>query len=65
MNCARADCDHPAAIHNDAGCRRTSCKCDALVLPEPEQAPKGPRRVCIDVPDGYVLSISLIPDKEG
>lgn len=61
-------CDHQLAAHQDAEtgkvgrCRITGCNCEAWAE-EPATAPvAGPRRVCVDVPDGYVLSISLIPN---
>lgn len=62
-------CDHQLAAHQaeDTGkvgrCRITGCSCEGWTE-EPVAAPvAGPRRVCIDVPDGYVLSVSLIPDR--
>jgi hypothetical protein len=64
MTCQNGECGHPDKIHNEAGCRKTGCPCTAFVLPEPATAPPKVRRVCVDVPDGYVLSISLIPEKQ-
>lgn len=63
--CIRSECEHPARFHTDDRCRVTACTCEELRVPEPEVA-KVPstRRVCIDVPDGYSLSVSLIPFTE-
>jgi hypothetical protein len=61
-------CTHALNAHQNAKtgkvalCRITGCGCTAFVEPKPEPVEEsGPRRVCIDVPDGYVLSMSLIP----
>jgi hypothetical protein len=65
MICIRPDCEHPARVHNDTGCRVTACPCDALMTPEPEESKiPGGRRVCVDVPDGYMLTVSLVPYNE-
>lgn len=56
------NCKHPKAAHNQAGkCRLGGCSCPGFDDGTPK--PKRPvsRRVAIDVPDGYTLSISLIP----
>lgn len=63
-------CSHPLTAHQDAAtgvvdrCRVTRCGCEEFAEAELEAPPSGPRRVCVDVPDGYVLSISLIPHQE-
>lgn len=59
------NCEHPGAIHNDRGCRVTGCECSALEGPPAAPEPPRPRRVCVDVPDGYTLSFTLIPDRQG
>ena len=69
MNCARDACGHPSQLHanrpGDTSCRVNGCSCRAFADPEPGEAPeRGPRRVAIDVPDGYIVSISLIPARE-
>ena len=55
-------CDHLRRHHNTAGCMVTLCKCQEFTE-ELQDAPPatGARRVCVDVPVGYTLSISLIP----
>jgi len=63
MNCLRPECEHLARDHNDSGCRRTGCPCTELLLPEQTKTPTG-RRVCMDVPDGYMLTVSLVPYSE-
>jgi hypothetical protein len=57
--CRRSGCRHARRYHNQDGCRTTGCSCRAFVAGKEEAMPG--RRVCIDVPDGYVLSMSLIP----
>jgi hypothetical protein len=57
--CERDGCGHAAGFHNDAGCRVTGCVCPRFMEAR-EDRPRS-RRVAIDVPDGYTLSISLIP----
>lgn len=52
-------CNHDRRLHSEKGCRVTGCGCTAFVGHDPAQT--GARRVCVDVPDGYTLSISLIP----
>lgn len=58
-------CTHALTAHTRddqvGACRVTGCGCMAFVEPPIETPPGAPRRVCIDVPDGYVLSVSLIP----
>jgi hypothetical protein len=57
--CARPDCGHPRAIHVGSGCRIGGCPCTGF--DDGKKQPAGPRRVAIDVPDGYMLSITLTP----
>lgn len=64
MSCLRPECEHMERDHNESGCRRTGCPCEGLLLPEETKTVVG-RRVCIDVPDGYMLSVSLVPYTEG
>lgn len=62
LSCIRPDCEHPAYVHTEEGCRVTKCVCTALTLPEPEQAKiPGGRRISVDVPDGYMLTVTLVP----
>lgn len=68
MSATRCEvCSHQLTAHQSdtdgkvGPCRITGCECTAFVEPAPEPILAGPRRVCIDVPDGYVLSVSLIP----
>jgi hypothetical protein len=58
-SCHRSGCRHARRYHNPDGCRTTGCSCKGFVGGKDEAMPG--RRVCIDVPDGYVLSMSLIP----
>jgi hypothetical protein len=60
--CANSACAHPEAAHNKGGaCRIGGCSCPGF--DDGQRAEREPRmrRVAIDVPDGYTLSISLIP----
>lgn len=41
-------------------CRLTGCDCTAFVESTPLLHAK-PQRICIDLPDGYTVSVSLIP----
>lgn len=55
-------CQHPKASHTQVGkCRLGGCGCpgfdDGSTKPQRPSA----RRVAIDVPDGYTLSVTLIP----
>lgn len=55
-------CQHPKASHNHLGkCRLGGCGCQGFDDGTPKATKPGPRRVAIDVPDGYVLSVTLIP----
>ncbi|MCC6619469.1 MAG: hypothetical protein IT341_10585 [Chloroflexi bacterium] len=62
-------CVHELQAHQSetdgkvGACRVTRCPCQDYAEPAAEPMPATPRRVCIDVPDGYVLSISLIPQE--
>lgn len=58
--CARPDCGHPRAIHAGEACRIGGCSCTGFDDGKPKR-PAGPRRVSIDVPDGYELTIILTP----
>jgi hypothetical protein len=60
--CANSACGHPEAAHNKGGsCRIGGCSCPGFDDgTRPEREPRM-RRVAIDLPDGYMLSISLIP----
>lgn len=64
MICA---CSHPKGLHLPDRCRVNGCACtgfrDASANHEAGQ-PTTTRRVSIDVPDGYMLSISLVPYTE-
>lgn len=57
------NCTHLASIHLDeqGHCRLTGCTCEAMVKPQEPEGPAAPRRICIDLPDGYTVSVSLIP----
>jgi hypothetical protein len=59
-------CNHLRAVHfsqtGDAvPCRITGCGCTALVEPAAPAQADSPRRICIDLPDGYMVSVSLVP----
>lgn len=61
MTCLRPECEHSARDHTEEGvCRRTKCPCEGLLLPEQTKTATG-HRVCMDVPDGYMLTVSLVP----
>lgn len=64
-NLACLECTHALKAHTRdgkvGGCRITGCECGSFVEAPIETPPGAPRRVCIDVPDGYVLSVSLYP----
>ena len=59
MKCARPECGHPRAIHAGDGCRIGGCPCSGF--DDGRKRATGPRRVSIDVPEGYILSITLTP----
>lgn len=63
--CIRPECGHPEKVHGGKGCRVTGCQCSGLQLAEVQETktPSG-RRVCVDVPDGYMLTVSLVPYTE-
>lgn len=56
-------CQHPRAAHGGKGtaCRFSRCGCESFDDGRPRPARPGARRVAIDVPDGYTLSVTLIP----
>jgi hypothetical protein len=65
--CLTEGCGHRRKLHRDAEdaegrwCRVTGCPCeDFLAKEEPPGEPKV-RRISVDVPDGYTITISLIP----
>ena len=58
--CARPNCGHPRAIHAGDACRIGGCPCEGF--DDGKQRPAGPRRVSIDIPDGYSATIVLSPD---
>lgn len=57
--CARPDCGHPRAIHAGDACRINGCTCTGF--DGGKTRPVGPRRVSIDIPDGYMFSVTLTP----
>lgn len=60
-------CEHAQRFHLAGlkACRIGGCSCQAFRDPdEPDVPETGPRRVTIDVPAGYMLSISLVPYTE-
>lgn len=59
MMCARPECGHPRAIHTTDACRINGCRCAGF--DDGKRRVTGPRRVAIDIPEGYVLSITLAP----
>lgn len=62
--CETEGCDHARDRHAEAAspspgaCRVTGCSCGAY-----NHAPDAPtpRRISIDVPDGYSVHVSLVP----
>jgi hypothetical protein len=64
-SCFRKTCHHAVRVHadDDGACRVTGCDCERFLdKPEAMQGKRPTtRRVAIDVPDGYTLSMSLIP----
>jgi hypothetical protein len=62
LRCIRPDCGHAYKVHRDGtACRVTGCPCPDFAAKARKQPPPQSRRVCVDVPDGYSLSFSLIP----
>lgn len=56
------NCPHPSQGHTKTGaCRFGGCPCPGFNDGTSRAKPPGSRRVAIDVPDGYTVSISLIP----
>lgn len=63
--CAHDLVAHQAESDGKVGaCRITRCTCPDFAEAPIETPPGAPRRVCVDVPAGYVLSFSLIPQEE-
>ena len=54
-------CTHALEIHNEEGCRRTGCSCEGFAFTEPVAVPPQVRRITIDLPDGFMVSVSLVP----
>lgn len=63
--CETEGCDHQRRLHAEAAspspgaCRITGCRCGAF-NGSPDGQP-APRRISIDVPDGYAVHVSLVP----
>lgn len=63
--CAR--CPHPRGAHADDGeCRLNGCGCPGFLRSDDAEAidnepGAGTRRIAIDVPDGYMVTITLAP----
>lgn len=57
--CARPECGHPRAIHAGDACRINGCACTGFA--DGKKPPTGPRRIAVDVPDGYMVTINLSP----
>ncbi len=62
MNCDT--CGHSQTIHNDKGCRKTDCTCEAFKIVGPTVLEPSVRRVTLDLPDGYMVTVSLVPYTE-
>lgn len=60
---ACAACRHPFAAHDarQGFCRLGGCGCGGYDSGEPEIVETGPRRVCVDVPDGFAVTFQLVP----
>ena len=56
-------CTHTESVHSEHGCRVTGCGCSAFAAPETPEPRPTHRKVCVDVPDGYAVTFSLIPEK--
>lgn len=74
--CERDGCGHRRGLHKAGGaCAAPGCPCGSFVgeLPDPRSVPDADetiaaairevsaRRVCVDVPPGYAVSIELVP----
>jgi hypothetical protein len=57
MNCAR--CGHPRAIHLTDACRIGGCACTGFS--DGSRSATGPRRVALELPAGYRLTVTLSP----
>lgn len=60
------DCGHLTSVHFDAEgqpvtCRITGCACETHPAKDAAEVSTEARRICIDVPDGYMVSVSLVP----
>jgi len=59
------ECTHSRAVHKHGGaCGISACGCEVFAPPitassEPEN--RGSRRIAVDVPDGYLVRIELVP----
>lgn len=77
--CEREGCGDRRGLHKAGGpCARPGCECPAFVgvLPDPRAVPEAEesiaeivraateRRVCVDVPPGYAVQITLHPIAE-
>lgn len=59
MSCV---CGHLKALHLAGVCRINGCGCEGFETADAPRPVTGqPRTVTIELPDGYMLSVSLVP----
>jgi hypothetical protein len=56
-------CKHPFSIHENDRCRVTNCTCDEFMDPpdEPEKAVADAKRLVIEIPEGFAVTVQLVP----
>lgn len=63
-------CKHPQAVHGRSdsvatgiACRVTRCECEGYVEPteEPAEPEPDPKRLVIEIPDGFAVTVQLMP----
>lgn len=64
--CANPQCGHPYPVHvEELRCRVTRCECQRYVEPDDEPAAPEPRRLVIEIPAGYAVTVQLVPLTDG
>jgi hypothetical protein len=63
--CANAECQHPQAVHKEGefDCRVTGCLCQDYQTPAEESEEPGAdgKRLVIEIPDGFAVTVQLMP----
>jgi hypothetical protein len=63
QECVTPGCGHIYVLHKaDGDCRVNGCRCEEFTggTPAPVEKPSH-RKVCVDVPDGYGVTFSVLP----